>query len=137
MKLFYFTPSVLLFRKRRCLWELIHWDQSTDTFTRGQWLTRKSIWVKGSSASEDGTMFKYHYEDQTGAYVVTSKVPNFTAVEFHDAQCGRWFVETFENRRAGPSAPPEGYTLVDGSVFRNGELLIDFSQDVFSLVNPV
>jgi hypothetical protein len=133
MKLFYFSPGVLLFRKRRSMWELIKWDQSTDTFTRGQWLTRKSIWIGGCSASPDGTQFKYHYEDESGAYVVTSRVPNFTAVEFHEAKCGRWYSEG----STGSSEPPEGYRFVEGSVYKGDELLIDFSGDVFRCVAPM
>jgi len=140
MKLFFFRPNVLLFRKHKCSWELIRWDRETDTFTRGQWLTKKTIWIGGSSASSDGTQFKYHYEDQSGTYVVTSKVPNFTATEFHEARCGRWFVESFEGqdaKDAGSRDPPEGYNFVEGAVYKGDELLIDFSSDRFSCVEPM
>jgi hypothetical protein len=140
MKLFFFAPNVILFRKRRYHWELIKWDRGTDEFTRGQWLTHKSIWLNGCSASADGTQFKYHYEDQSGAYVVTSKIPNFTAVEFHEAKCGRWTIECFDGQTykdCGARDPPEGYRFVEGAVYKGEELLIDFSSDVFRSVAPM
>lgn len=138
------SKSILLLRSKfKTSWEMILWDRATDTFTRGQWLCKKTIWPNGCSMSPDGTQFKYHYEiygDLYGAYVVTSKVLHFTAIEFKYAQCGRWSVESFENcpiEEVGPCDVPEGYEFVEGAVHKNGEVIADFNNDVFVNVPPI
>jgi hypothetical protein len=117
---------------------MIMWDRDTDTFTRGQWLCKKTIWTGGCSLSPDGKMFKYHYEDSQGAFVVTSKVPNFTAVEFKSAECSRWFADSFEDgSEPGPNHVPEGYEFVAGAVTKNGLVIADFNNDAFVNVAPM
>ena len=121
---------------------MILWDRNTDTFTRGQWLCKKQIWPGGSSISSDGEFFKYHYEVFTPvyeAYMVTSKVLNFTAITggFKKADCGRWVCDTFENVKPGPGIPPEGYSFVGGAILKNGEVIADFSNDIFVNIPPI
>ena len=121
---------------------MILWDRSCDIFTRGQWLCKKTIWPNGCSMSPDGTQFKYHYEiygdNNYGEFVVTSKILNFTAINFQPAKCGRWYVETFENGlEAGPCEVPEGYKFIDGAVYKNDEVIADFNNDEFVNIKPI
>lgn len=132
------TPiSVILFRsKYKCTNEMIVWDRSTDTFTRGQWLKRKTIWLRGCTLFPDGKHFRYHYENQEGAFVVTSKVLNFTAIPggFKQAKCGRWFIEEGTN---GPGQVPDGYRFEGGKIFKGDKLLENFENDEFKPVDPI
>lgn len=142
-KLFVFnsntSKSVILLRSKfKCSWEMISWDRKNDIFIRGQWLCKKTIWPGGCSISPDGSMFKYHYEDSTGDYIVTSKVLNFTAEEIKKPKCGRWFVEQFENGiKPGPCNVPNGYEFIAGAIIKNGSVIADFNCDVFINVKPI
>jgi hypothetical protein len=69
----------------RDTWEMIRWDLDTDTFTEGQWLTKKRMNGKYCSLSPCGKYFAYDYEVWTPTYqhhAVISQVPNFTALYF-------------------------------------------------------
>lgn len=89
---------VVLFRKRhRDAVEMIRWDTSTDTFTAGQWLMKKTIDFNHSFLSADGLHFHYVYftylhQDNfvEKSYIVQSRVPNFTAEKIYQNGYGHW-----------------------------------------------
>lgn len=88
--------AVILRRgERRSLWEMIRWDIETDTFTRGQWLT-KAVMMNGAycAISPDGRHFAYWYSELQSpsfdTHAVISEVPYFTALLYTKEHAGMW-----------------------------------------------
>ena len=84
----------ILRRGHRNEWELIRWDLDTDTFTRGQWLRRKSMTGSQAAISPNGVYFGYRYDIFSHAdescHGVISRLPYFSAIFFNEQFPGRW-----------------------------------------------
>ena len=90
------APAAVILRRgeKRRIWEMIRWDLDTDTFTRGQWLT-KADQMNGRycAISPDGRHFAYHYSEHKTpftSHAIISAVPYFTALLYTSEHAGNW-----------------------------------------------
>ena len=95
------APIVAILRRGavKDIWELIQWNTDTDTFTRGQWLTKAVMNGAYNSISPDGRHFAYFYSstrDAFKSYAVISKIPYFTASLITDHHAGCWDAISFD-----------------------------------------
>lgn len=90
------APVAVILRRgeKRRIWEMIRWDLETDTFTRGQWLTRADqMNGRYGAISPDGRHFAYHYSEHKSpftSHAIISEVPYFTALLYTSDHAGFW-----------------------------------------------
>lgn len=89
---------LIVYRKDREAWQLIHWNSKTNTFIEGQWLLGRQLAVYHSCLSPCGGYFYYltniyncsrNDRDDVDCMAV-SNVPNFTALLFTKKCVGRY-----------------------------------------------
>lgn len=120
-------------------WELIKWELESDTFTRGQWLTKVIMNGSYGAISTNGKYFTYEYtslrpEEQWKQYNIVSTIPYFTAapneenVVFMKDNTG--FVKD------GTFVDDNGRTITteQGILYANGSVLYDSRDHVFTNV---
>lgn len=95
------TPIVAILRRDtiKTNWELIVWNTETDTFVRGQWLTKAIMNGAYNSISPDGRYFGYFYSSTREAYksyAVVSEIPYFTASLITENHAGCWDALSFD-----------------------------------------
>ena len=102
---------VFIYRKNRESYEMTRFDLSDETFTRGQWLLHKQLFVPGCSISPCGNYFYWvynEYQKVVDSSAGISKVPFFTAILFGHG-VGRWDICRFNK---GSHRPIDKFSLV-------------------------
>ena len=102
------SPIALIVRKSNQgqSWELIKWNMETDTFTSGQWLLKKQLFVDGCAISPDGEYFYWIYntyqQHPVDTHIGISKIPYFTALAYGSGTSGRWYACKFDSETYKP-----------------------------------